>query len=149
MAERLQKGYFNYYDFLKQLKMIKRMGSLKGLLGLIPGMGKQLKNIDIDEKKFTYIEAIIGSMTVEERKNPDLISTSRSRKERISKGSGRSYQEVNALTSQFETMKKQMKSMMGMDEAQMEKMAKGQYVPNMPQQKVKKGKGKNRGGFRF
>lgn len=149
MAERLQKGYFNYYDFLKQLKMIKRMGSLKGLLGLIPGMGKQLKNIDIDEKKFTYIEAIIGSMTVEERKNPDLVSTSRSRKERISKGSGRSYQEVNALTSQFETMKKQMKSMMGMDEAQMEKMAKGQYVPNMPQQKVKKGKGKNRGGFRF
>ena len=149
MAERLQKGYFNYYDFLKQLKMIKRMGSLKSLLGLIPGMGKQLKNIDIDDKKFVYIEAIIGSMTNEEKKNPELVNTSRSRKERIAKGSGRSYPEVNNLTQQFETMKKQMKQMMGLSEDEMEKMAKGKYVPNMPQQKAKKGKGKNKGGFRF
>lgn len=149
MAERLQKGYFNYYDFLKQLKMIKKMGSLKSLLGLIPGMGKQLKNIDIDDKKFVYIESIIGSMTNEERKNPELVSTSRSRKERIAKGSGRSYPEVNNLTQQFETMKKQMKQMMGLSEDDMEKMAKGKYVPNMPQQKAKKGKGKNKGGFRF
>ncbi len=149
MAERLQKGYFNYYDFLKQLKMIKRMGSLKGLLGLIPGLGQQLKNVEIDDKKFVYIEAIIGSMTNEERKNPELVSTSRSRKERISKGSGRPYPEVNALTQQFETMKKQMKQMMGLSEEDMEKVAKGRYVPNMPQQKPKKGKGKNKGGFRF
>lgn len=149
LAERLEKGYFNYNDFLKQLKMIKRMGSLKSLLGMIPGLGSKLKNIDIDDKKFAYIEAIIGSMTVEERKNPDLIASNRSRKERIAKGSGRSYPEVNALTQQFDTMKKQMKQMMGLDEQQMEKMAKGGYVPNMPQQKVKKGKGKNKGGFRF
>ena len=149
MAERLQKGYFNYYDFLKQLKMVKRMGSLKSILGLIPGMGKQLKNIDIDDKKFVYIESIIGSMTNEERKNPDLVNKSRSRKERIAKGSGRSYPEVNNLTQQFETMKKQMKQMMGLSEDEMEKMSKGQYVPNMPQQKAKKGKGKNKGGFRF
>ena len=149
MAERLQKGYFNYYDFLKQLKMIKRMGSLKSILGLLPGMGKQLKNIDIDDKKFVYIEAIIGSMTNEEKKNPELVNTSRSRKERIAKGSGRSYPEVNNLTQQFETMKKQMKQMMGLSEDEMEKMAKGRYVPNMPQQKAKKGKGKNKGGFRF
>ena len=149
MAERLQKGYFNYYDFLKQLKMIKRMGSLKSILGLLPGMGKQLKNIDIDDKKFVYIEAIIGSMTNEEKKNPELVNTSRSRKERIAKGSGRSYPEVNNLTQQFETVKKQMKQMMGLSEDEMEKMAKGRYVPNMPQQKAKKGKGKNKGGFRF
>ena len=149
IAERLQKGYFNYYDFLKQLKMIKRMGSLKGILSLLPGMGKQLKNIDIDDKKFVYIESIIGSMTNEERKNPELVNTSRSRKERIAKGSGRSYPEVNNLTQQFETMKKQMKQMMGLTEDEMEKMSKGQYVPNMPKQKAKKGKGKNKGGFRF
>ncbi|MBR2891310.1 MAG: signal recognition particle protein [Bacilli bacterium] len=149
IAERLQKGYFNYYDFLKQLKMIKRMGSLKGILSLLPGMGKQLKNIDIDDKKFVYIESIIGSMTNEERKNPELVNTSRSRKERIAKGSGRSYPEVNNLTQQFETMKKQMKQMMGLSEDEMEKMSKGQYVPNMPKQKAKKGKGKNKGGFRF
>ena len=71
------------------------------------------------------------------------------RKERIAKGSGRSYPEVNNLTQQFETMKKQMKQMMGLSEDEMEKMAKGKYVPNMPQQKAKKGKGKNKGGFRF
>ena len=149
MAERLEKGYFNYYDFLNQLKTIKRMGSLKGLLGLIPGMGQQLKNIDIDDKKLVYIEAIIGSMTDEERRHPDLVSTSRSRKERIAKGSGRSYPEVNNLTQQFETMKKQMKQMMGMDEEQMQRAAKSGQFPGAPKQKVKKGKGKNKGGFRI
>ena len=149
MAERLEKGYFNYYDFLKQMKTIKKMGSLKGLLGLIPGLGQQLKNIDIDEKKFTYIEAIIGSMTDEERKHPDLISTSRSRKERIAKGSGRSYAEVNNLTQQFETMKKSMQQMAGMDEKQMEQATRTGNIPGMQQPKVKKGKGKGKGGFRI
>ncbi len=149
MAERLQKGYFNYYDFLKQIKTIKKMGSLKGLLGLIPGMSQRLKGVEIDDEKFKYIEAIIGSMTVEERKNPQLLDNSRSRKERIAKGSGRSYVEVNNLTKQFEEMKKQMGSLMGMDEKQMEQVAKGNYVPPMGQRKVKKGKGKNKGGFRF
>lgn len=149
LAERVEKGYFNYYDFLKQMKTIKRMGSLKGLLGMIPGVGQQLKNVDIDDKKFNDIEAIINSMTDKERKNPDLVNTSRSRKERIAKGSGRSYPEVNNLTQQFEQMKKSMKQMMGMDEAQMEKAAKQGYMPGMTPQKVKKGKGKNKGGFRI
>ena len=109
----------------------------------------KLYNLNIDEKRFVYIEAIIGSMTEEERKKPELIANSRSRKERIARGSGRSYPEINNLTQQFDTMKKQMQQMMGLDEQQMEKMARGGYMPNMPQQKVKKGKGKNKGGFRF
>ena len=69
------------------------MGSLKGLLSMIPGLGSQIKNLNIDEKKFVYIEAIIGSMTKEERNNPDLISKSHARKTRIANGSGRTYQE--------------------------------------------------------
>mgnify|MGYP002508853153 CR=1 FL=1 len=77
MAERLQKGIFTYNDFLDQIKMIKKMGSIKGLLGMIPGIGKQIKNLEIDDKQFTYIEAIIGSMTPEERKHPVTHRTAR------------------------------------------------------------------------
>ena len=147
LAERLQKGVFNYNDFLKQLRWIKKMGSLKSLLGMIPGVGSQLKNVEIDDKQFTYIETIISSMTPEERKKPDLLAKSPSRRERISKGSGRSYQEVNALVKRFDDMKRQMQSLAGMDESTMEKrMRTGQ---GMPQAKVKKGKGKGRGNFRF
>ncbi|MBP5408398.1 MAG: signal recognition particle protein [Bacilli bacterium] len=147
MVEKMQKGVFNYNDFLKQLKWIKRMGSLKSLLGMIPGVGSQIKNIDIDDKQLVYINAIISSMTEEERKKPDLIATSPSRRERVSKGSGRSYQEVNSLVKRFEDMKKQMKAMSGMSEADMQRsMQTGQ---GMPKQKVKKGKGKGRGNFRF
>lgn len=149
MAERLQKGVFNYNDFLDQIKTIKKMGSLKGLLGLIPGMGSKLKNLNIDDKQFVFIEAIIGSMTKEERANPDLINKSHSRKSRISRGSGRSYQEINNLTKRFEDMKKQMQSLMGMDEEHLEKVSKGQAPMPLPKQKVKKGKGKNKGGFRI
>ncbi len=147
LAEKLGKGHFNYNDFLKQMGMIKKMGSLKSLLGMIPGLGSQIKNMDIDDKQFDRIEAIIGSMTKEERKNPDLVSKSQSRKERISKGSGRSYPEVNALTRQFEDMRTQMKRMMGLDERQMQQMARTGVPPvsNRP----KKGKGKNKGQFRF
>lgn len=148
-AERIQKGLFNYNDFLDQIKQIKKMGSLKGLLSLIPGMGSKLKNLNIDEKQFVYIEAIIGSMTKEERANPELINKSHSRKSRISVGSGRSYQEINNLTKRFEEMKQQMQTLMGMDEAQMEKVSKGQAPMPMPKQKIKKGKGKNKGGFRI
>lgn len=149
LAERLQRGIFNYNDFLDQIRSIKRMGSIKGLLSLIPGIGSKIRNLDIDEKQFVYIEAIIGSMTKEERKNPDLINKSHSRKSRIANGSGRSYQEINNLTKRFEDMKKQMQSLMGMDEKQMEKVAKGQAPMPMPKTKTKKGKGKNRGGFRI
>ncbi|MBO7079616.1 MAG: signal recognition particle protein, partial [Bacilli bacterium] len=147
MVEKMQKGVFNYNDFLKQLKWIKRMGSLKSLLGMIPGIGAQIRNIDIDDKQLLYISTIISSMTEEERKKPDLIATSPSRRERVSKGSGRSYQEVNGLVKRFEDMKKQMKAMSGMSEADMQRsMQTGQ---GMPKQKVKKGKGKGRGNFRI
>ncbi len=148
LAEKLQKGHFNYNDFLKQLGMIKKMGSLKSILGMIPGMGAQLKNIDIDDKQFDKIEAIISSMTKEERKNPDLVSKSQSRKERIARGCGRSYPEINALTRQFEDMRTQMKRMMGLDERQVKQMARTGMPPsNM--NRPKKGKGKNKGQFRF
>lgn len=149
LAERIQKGLFNYNDFLDQIKTIKKMGSLKGLLGLIPGLGSKVRNLNIDDKQFVFIEAIIGSMTKEERKNPDLINKSHSRKSRIANGSGRSYQEINNLTKRFDEMKKQMESMSKMDEEQMEKMSKGQAPMPMPKMKAKKGKGKNKGGFRI
>lgn len=148
MAERLQKGIFTYNDFLDQIKMIKKMGSLKGILGMIPGMGSKLKNIDIDDKQFMYIEVAIGSMTKEERKNPDLVATSYSRKMRIAKGSGRPYQEINSLTKRFEEMRKQMLAFAGMSEQDMERAARGGGIP-MRAPKAKKGKGKNKGGFRF
>ena len=125
------------------------MGSLKSLLGLIPGLGSKLKGIEIDDKQFVSIEAIIGSMTKYERKNPDVVARSKSRKERIALGSGRSYPEINALTKRFEDMKQQMQMMMGLDEKEMQKIAEGKKMPNMAPQYQRKGKGKNKGGFRF
>ena len=148
LAEKVQKGRFDYNDFLSQIKMIKKMGSLKSLLGLIPGLGSKLKGIEIDDKQFSSIEAIIGSMTKYERKNPDVVARSKSRKERIALGSGRSYPEINALTKRFEDMKQQMQMMMGLDEKEMQKIAEGKKMPQM-QSRPHKGKGKNKGGFRF
>lgn len=147
MAERMQKGIFNYNDFLKQIKWIKRMGSIKGLLGLVPGLGKQLKNVDIDEKRFSYLEAIVRSMTENERRNPELLAKSMSRRERIAKGSGRPYPEVNALIKQFDEMKAQMKALSSMgDNFDMNNLPR--QMPKV-QQKPKKGKGKGKGGFRI
>ena len=123
------------------------MGSLKGILGMIPGLGSKIKDLEIDDKQFVYIECIIGSMTPEERRKPELVAKSMSRRERISKGSGRPYPEVNALTKRFDDMKRQMQAMSGMSEADVAKSMKtGQ---GMPKQKVKKGKGKGRGNFRY
>ncbi|MFA6374632.1 MAG: signal recognition particle protein [Bacilli bacterium] len=149
LAEKMQKGKFDYDDFLKQIKWIRKMGSIKGLLGMIPGVGKQIKGLDIDEKQFAYIEAIIKSMTVNERKNPQLLAKSSSRRERISKGSGRPYPEVNALTKRFEDMKRQMQmvSNMGEDDIKKQTLKKNNF--NASQTKPKKGKGKGRGNFRF
>ena len=148
LAEKLASGHFNYNDFLKQLAMIKKMGSLKSLLGMIPGMGSQIKNMDIDDKQFDKVEAIINSMTKEERRNPDLVSKSQSRKERIAKGCGRGYPEINSLTRQFEDMRSQMKRMMGLDERGMKQMARTGMPPS-GMSRPKKGKGKNKGQFRF
>lgn len=132
LAEKMAEGKFNFNDFRSQLKMVKRMGSLKSLLGMIPGLGSQLKNIDIDDKQFNNIEAIINSMTKFERKNPEAIRMSSSRKRRISEGSGRTMNEVNGLIKRFDEMKTQMKSMMGMDPSKMESMMNQMQSGQMP-----------------
>lgn len=148
MAEKMQKGKYDYNDFMKQIKWIKKMGSLKGILSLIPGLGSQLKNIDIDDKQFSYLEAIVKSMTEEERKNPELVAKGYSRRERIAKGSGRPYTEVNALTRRFEDMKKQISMLSNMDEDKLNQQIQRGQMPNYSP-KPKKGKGKGRGNFRI
>ena len=146
MAEKMQRGIFDYNDFLKQLKWIKRMGSLKGLLGMLPGVGAQIKNLDIDEKQFTYIETIVFAMTKEERRHPDLLDASYSRRQRVARGSGRPYNEVNGLIKRFNDMKRQMKQLGSMSEDDL----KAGRMPRMnPAPSQKKGKGKGRGNFRI
>lgn len=112
-AERLNKkirrNQFDFNDFKSQIQQIKKMGNIKDLMGMIPGMGKMIKNLDVDNESFTPIEAIINSMTNKERENPDLIDGSRRR--RIASGSGTSIQEVNNLMKQFSEMRKMMKKM--------------------------------------
>jgi signal recognition particle subunit SRP54 len=106
---KLRKNQFDFNDFLNQLQQIKKMGNMKDMLSMIPGMGKAMKDVNVDENSFKPIEAIIRSMTLEERENPDKINASR--KTRISKGSGTSIQQVNQLLKQFEDMRKMMKTM--------------------------------------
>lgn len=145
MSERMQKGLFDYTDFMKQLKWIRRIGSLKGILGMIPGLGRQLKNLEIDEKQFSYLEAIVSSMTPEERKKPELLAKNFSRRERLAKGSGRPYPEVNALIQRFDDMKKQMEAFTRMGISDTTPMNR---IPAVSQ-KPKKGKGKGKGNFRI
>ena len=154
MSERMMSESFNYYDLLKQFKSIKKMGSLSKLLGFIPGMGKfkdAMKNVD--DRAFDYMEAIISSMTDEERRKPELIEKNAKRRERIAKGSGRSITEVNQLRNSLMSMKKMMKQFKGMDEKDMKRMGSqiqnGNYQGLQGAQKVKKGKGKGKGQFRF
>lgn len=109
LNKKIRKNQFDLNDFLQQLQQVKKMGNMKDLLGMIPGMGKALKGIDIDDNSFKPIEAIIRSMTMEERENPEMINGSR--KSRIAKGSGRTVQEVNNLLKQFSDMRKLMKTM--------------------------------------
>lgn len=109
LNRKFRKNQFDFNDFLSQLEQIKKMGDMKSLMGMIPGMGKALKDVDIDDNSFKPIEAIIRSMTHEERENPDKINPSR--KTRIAKGSGNSIQQVNQLLKQFEQMRKMMKTM--------------------------------------
>jgi len=149
MAERMQKGIFDYNDFIKQIKWIKRIGSFKGILGMIPGLGKQIKNLDIDDKQFVYLEAIVSSMTNDERKKPQLLVKNPARRERIAKGSGRPYPEVNALISKFDDMKKQMTALSKMSGSDMSSMDMSKMQMPKTSQKAKKGKGKGRGNFRF
>lgn len=109
LQKKIAKNQFGFDDFLNQIKQIKKMGNMKDLLGMIPGAGKALKDINIDDDAFKHIEALIYSMTPEERRNPAIITTSR--KNRIAKGSGRSIQDINQLLKQFEQMSKMMKMM--------------------------------------
>jgi len=109
LNKKIRKNQFDFNDFLSQLQQIKKMGNIKDLVGMIPGMGKALKGIDIDDDSFRPIEAIIRSMTILERENPDILNGSR--RKRIAVGSGTSIQEVNNLLKQFGEMKKMMKTM--------------------------------------
>ena len=120
ISKKIAKNKFDYDDFLSQIKKIKKMGDMKDLIGMIPGAGKHIKNIDVDENIFKNIEVIISSMTIKERQNPELINISR--KNRISKGSGRSIDEVNQLIKQFNQMSKMMKMMKSNKSANMMNM---------------------------
>ena len=111
IQKKIAKNQFGFDDFLKQIQQIKKMGNMKDLIGMIPGAGKMMKDVDIDDDAFKGIEAIIHSMTPDERSNPSVINASR--KKRIGKGSGTSVQEVNQLLKQFNQMSKMMKMMQG------------------------------------
>lgn len=126
LQKKIAKNQFSFNDFLSQLQQIKKMGNIKDLVGMIPGAGKAMKDVDIDENAFKSIEAIIGSMTPAERENPELLNGKR--RDRIAKGSGTNVQEVNRLVKQFDDTRKMMK-MMG-DKKQMAKMMS--QMKNMP-----------------
>ena len=111
LQKKIAKNQFGFDDFLKQIQQIKKMGNMKDLIGMIPGAGKMMKDVDIDDDAFKGIEAIIHSMTPEERTNPSVINASR--KKRIGKGSGTSVTQVNQLLKQFNQMSKMMKMMQG------------------------------------
>ena len=111
IQKKIAKNRFGFDDFLNQIHQIKKMGSMKDLIGMIPGAGKAMKGLDVDDDAFKHIEAIIYSMTPEERSNPALLDSRR--KKRIAKGSGTSIQEVNQLLKQFKQMSKMMKMMQG------------------------------------
>jgi len=109
LNQKIRKNQFNFEDFLAQLQQIKKMGSIKDIVGMLPGMNKMMKDVDIDDNAFKPIEAIIHSMTPKERSNPDIINGNR--RKRIADGSGTSIQQVNNLMKQFEDMRKMMKMM--------------------------------------
>jgi signal recognition particle subunit SRP54 len=119
---KIRQNNFNFDDFLSQLEQVKKMGNIKDLMGMIPGMGKALKGLDIDDDSFKPVEAIIRSMTPKERQNPDIIDGRR--RKRLADGSGRNITEVNNLMKQFEDMRKMMKQMnkMGGAKAAMSKL---------------------------
>ncbi len=123
IQKKIAKNTFGFDDFLKQIQQIKKMGSMKDLMGMIPGAGKALKGMDIDDDAFKHVEAIIHSMTPEERSHPSKLDASR--KKRIAKGSGRTVQEVNQLLKQFDQMGKMMKMMQGGGGKKMMQMMSG------------------------
>ena len=123
IQKKIAKNQFGFDDFLKQIQQIKKMGNMKDLIGMIPGAGKMMKDVDIDDDAFKGIEAIIHSMTPAERSKPAMINASR--KKRIAKGSGTNVQDVNQLMKQFDQMSKMMKMMQGGGGKKMMQMMKG------------------------
>ena len=123
LSKKIAKNKFDFEDFLAQLQQIKKMGNIKDLLGMLPGVGSQIKDLDIDDNAFKGIESMIQSMTPQERAKPEMLNASR--KQRIVRGSGRSIQDLNKLLTQFEQMRKMMK-MMNNSGGRMPKM------PNFP-----------------
>ncbi len=121
LEKKIRKNQFDFEDFKNQLQQIKKMGNLKDLMAMIPGVGKQIKDLDINDNAFKGIEAMINSMTLEERRNPDVINPGR--KQRIAKGSGKDIAELNQFLKQFEQMKEMMKTM--------NKMPMGRMMPGM------------------
>ena len=109
LQKKIAKNKFDFEDFLGQIAQIKKMGNMKDLMGMIPGVGKMMKNVDMDDDAFKGVEAIIRSMTPQERSNPELLTTSR--RNRIAAGSGNNIQEVNKLIKQFDEMRKMMRMM--------------------------------------
>ena len=129
LQKKIQKNKFDFNDFLKQIEQIKKMGNLKDLASMIPGVGKAGKDLDIDDNAFKGVEAIIKSMTPKERTNPEIINTSR--RQRIAKGSGTDIQEVNRLMKQFDQTRKMMKMVPGKGMANMMSRMKGMKMPGM------------------
>ena len=131
LQKKIQKNKFDFNDFLGQIEQIKKMGNLKDLASMIPGVGKAIKDVDIDDNAFKGIEAIIKSMTPKERTNPEILN--QSRRMRIAKGSGTSIQDVNRLIKQFDQTRKMMKLVTGTNMAKMAgMMGKMKGMPGMP-----------------
>jgi signal recognition particle subunit SRP54 len=124
--KKIRQNQFSFEDFYSQLQQIKKMGNIKDLMGMIPGMGAAVKDVDISNDSFKHIEAIIQSMTIKERQKPDLLDMSR--KKRIATGSGTTVQEVNNLLKQFDQMRKMMKMMNNIQDGKMK-------MPNMLKQR--------------
>ena len=134
LEKKIRKNKFDFDDFMSQIQQIKKMGNIKELASMIPGVGKAIKDIDIDENAFKKIEAIIQSMTPKERQNPDIIN--QSRRQRIARGCGQKLEDVNRLMKQFDQTKKMMKMVSGIDRSRMAQMAQAMKQMNggkMPQ----------------
>ena len=123
LKKKIAKNQYTFDDFYKQIEQVKKMGNIKDLASMIPGVGKAIKDVDIDNSAFDGIEAIILSMTPEERKHPDILNGSR--RKRIAAGSGTSLPEVNRLIKQFDTSRKVMQKAMGGNMAQKLRSMKG------------------------
>ena len=121
LEKKIRKNQFDFNDFMNQIQQIKKMGNIKDLAAMIPGVGKAIKDIDIDDNAFKGIEAIINSMTPKERTNPEIIN--QSRRMRIAKGSGTNIQDVNRLMKQFDQTRKMMKMVTSTPSSKMMQMA--------------------------